>query len=129
MFESWEGAYHLPLDVAGERGGDAVEVVFVGVVAFGFEEDVVSAAFGEADDLVLEGGAVACADAVDASGEHGGAVEVLLDDGCGLLVGVGEEAGSLLESEVVEDGELLGVCGEEGELAVEGVWGLEGEVA
>ena len=53
----------------------------------------------------------------------------VLDDGCGLLVGVGEEAGSLLESEVVEDGELLGVCGEEGELAVEGVWGLEGEVA
>ena len=83
------------LHVAREAGGDAVAVVFEGVAAFGFEEDLVLVAVGEADDLVLDGGAVAGAGGLDLAGVHRGAVEVVADEVVDVGVGVGDVAGEL----------------------------------
>ena len=58
----------------------------MGVEAFGLEEELVGGLVGEADDLVLDGGAVARADGLDLAGVHGAAVDVLADQAQGLGV-------------------------------------------
>ena len=67
-----EGVLH----VVGQRGGDAVRIDGVVVEAFGLEEDLVPLALGEAHHLVLDGRAVARADALDLAGVHRRAGEV-----------------------------------------------------
>ena len=80
------------LDVAGEAGGDAVAVVFEGVPPLGLEEDLVLLAVGEADDLVLDRGAVARAGALDLARVHRGPVQVGADDVVDGGVGRGDVA-------------------------------------
>jgi hypothetical protein len=53
------------LHLHGERGGHAVDVDFVGVQAFGLEEELVLRLVGKLDDLVFDRRAVARADAFD----------------------------------------------------------------
>ena len=97
VFEAFDGADDFGLHIFGEAGGDAVAVDFVGVEAFGFEEDLVGVLVGEADDFVFDGGAIAWAAGGDLAGVHGGAVEVLADEVVDLLVGVGDVHGELGE--------------------------------
>ncbi len=83
--------------------------------AFGFEEELVLRLVGEANDLVLDGGAVARADGLDLAGVHGRAVDVAADDvegfgGCG-----GDVAGDLAKRDV------LGAEGERGWVGVAGL--------
>ena len=83
------------LHILRQRGGDAVRIDGVVVEAFGLEENLMAAALLEADDLVLDGGAVARANALDVAGVHRGAGEVALDDGVGLRRRVGDVADGL----------------------------------
>jgi hypothetical protein len=53
------------------------------VQALGLQEDLVAGAIGEADDLVLDGGAVARALAGGAAAVDGGFVQPLGDDAVG----------------------------------------------
>ena len=60
----------------------------------------------KAHDLILDGGAVARARAVDGSGVHWGAVDVFADDAVGVLVGIGQVAfGAVLKRAVGQEGE------------------------
>ena len=98
------------LNVARQAGGDAVAVVFEGVAAFGLEEDLMFVAVGEADDLVLDGRAVAGAGAFDLAAVHGSAMEVGADEVVDAGVGVGDVAGQLgLVDPVGQEGEGDGV--------------------
>src|SRR5262249_36976279 len=67
-------------------------VVFEGVAAFRFEEDLVPVLVGEADDLVLYGRAVARPAALNLSRVHRRPLEVGTDQPVHLLVGVGDVA-------------------------------------
>ena len=95
VFEAFDAVDDFELDVFGEAGGDAVAVDFVGVEAFGFEEDLVAVFVGEADDFVFDGWAVAWAAGLDLAGVHWRAVEVGFDEGVGFFVGVGDVHGEL----------------------------------
>jgi len=55
----------LALHLDGQRRGHAVDVDLVGVKALRLEEELVLRLVGEADDLVLDGRAVARADGLD----------------------------------------------------------------
>ena len=70
----------LFLHVGGQRGADAVAVNFVGVQAFGLEEDVVAGLVGKAHDFVLDAGAIARAGGSDLAAVHRGAMEIGADD-------------------------------------------------
>ena len=95
VFAADDGVDHFDLDVERKGGGEAVDVDFVGGNAFGFEEDLLAFLFGELDDFVLDGGAVAGADAFDDAGIHGRFVEVGADDRGGGVGGVSDMAGEL----------------------------------
>ena len=71
----------------------ALDVVFAAALAFRLQKELVGTAVGKAHHLVLDGGAVAGADALDAAGIERRPVQVGADDGVGALVGVGEPAG------------------------------------
>ena len=97
VFEAFNGVDDFDLDVFGEGGGDAVAVDFVGVEAFGFEEDLVAVFVGEADDFVFDAGAVAWAAGEDLAGVHRRAVQIRSDEFVHALVGVGDVHGELGE--------------------------------
>ena len=78
-----------------------MHIEFVGVCAFGLDEDLVAFFVGEADDLVLDGRAIARTDALDRAVEQRRAVEVGEDDILCLLSGVGEVARALVGDEAV----------------------------
>ena len=65
------GVLHVP----GQGRREAVEVVFLGGAAFGLEEELVGVALGKSDDLGLDAGAVAGADALYGAVVEGGAAE------------------------------------------------------
>ena len=69
--------------------------------AFGLQEDLVAAAVGEADDLVLDRRAVARADALDLAGIHGRAIEVPPDELVGRRGRGGDAAGDLRRGDAV----------------------------
>ncbi|MNX18811.1 hypothetical protein D3C86_487170 [compost metagenome] len=89
------GAEHRELDVLGEAARHALDVPLIGVEPFGLQKDRVKVLVREAEDLVLDAGAVARADALDHAGEHRGAVEPGLDHLVGLGIGLREVAGHL----------------------------------
>ena len=68
------------LDVLGQRGGEAVEVHLVRVLALGLDEDLVPFPLGKAHDLVLDRGAVARALALDSAAVEGRAAQARADD-------------------------------------------------
>ena len=65
ILQPGDGADEVVLDLVGQRGGDAVDVELAGVAALRLQEDLVALLLGEADHLVLDGRAVARADALD----------------------------------------------------------------
>ena len=59
VLQAGDEAEHPLLHVLGQAGGDAVAVIFERVAAFRLQENLVAVLVGEADDLVLDGRAVA----------------------------------------------------------------------
>ena len=90
--QSGDGVEHLHLHVLGQGGGEALDVELLGVQPHGLDEELVPGLVGEADHLVLDGGAVPGPHPLDDTGEEGGAVQVGPDHGVGALVGVGQVA-------------------------------------
>mgnify|MGYP001851183347 CR=1 FL=1 len=76
MFQPLHRAVHLLLQIVGERGGKPLHIHFGGVRALGFEEELVPLLVGKADDLSLDGRAVARSRGGDRSVIEGRAVEV-----------------------------------------------------
>jgi hypothetical protein len=66
IFQARDRSQERLLDLGRQRGRDAIWIDRVVIEAFGLEEDLVGRAVGEADDLVLDRGAIARADALDA---------------------------------------------------------------
>ena len=95
-FKAGDGADHLQLNVGGEAGVGALDVDLVGLEALGFEEEGVRVLVREADDLVLDRGAVAGAGGLDGTVVHGRAVQVVADEIVGLGRGVDLVAGHLV---------------------------------
>ncbi len=89
------------LNVAGKTGGDAVAVVFQGVAAFGFEEDLVGLAIGEPDHLVLDGRTVPGPGGLDLSAVHRSPVQVCPDDVMNGRIGRGDVAIELVLNDPV----------------------------
>ncbi len=83
------------LHVLRQRGRDAVRIDGVVVEALGLEKDLMTAAFLEAHDLVLDRGTVAGAYALDGARVHRGAREIALDDGVGRGARMGDAADDL----------------------------------
>ncbi|KAG1212178.1 hypothetical protein G6F35_010410 [Rhizopus arrhizus] len=94
--EAADAAHHLQLHVERQRGGDTVGVDLDDAQALGFDEDLVAGLFGKAHHLVLDGGAVARADAFDLAAVQRRAVQRVADDLVGLFGGVGDPAADLL---------------------------------
>ena len=99
LFEARNRADESVLDLEGQAGGAAVDVILVGVAAFGLEEKLVAFLVGEADDLVLQGRAVAGSDALDLPAIEGRLVEIGANDLVGGGGGVGDRAGQLFHVE------------------------------
>src|SRR5581483_10459411 len=59
MLQARNVPQHLLLHVVGQARADAVAVIFKRVPAFGFQEDLMPFLVGEADDLILDGRAIA----------------------------------------------------------------------
>ena len=123
VFKAGNAADDFALNVVGQGGGDAVQVVFLRAAAFGFEKDLVLLFFGKADDFVFDGGAVARADSLDDASVEGAVMEVFPYDVVGAPVGVGDPARILYEVEAgigkgVECAMRFGVASEFGEGAV-----------
>ena len=114
LFEAGDGVDDLPLHLHGQRGGHAVDVDLVGVEAFGLEEELVLGLVRELDDFVFDGGAVARADALDAAGVHGRAVDVFADEAERLRRGEGNVATDLGLDDLLcpeAEGSGIGVAG------------------
>jgi hypothetical protein len=99
LLQAGDGPDEVILDLEGQGGGDAVDVEFAGVAALRFQEDLVALLLGKADDLVLHGGAVAGAHALDFARIHGRFVDIGPDDVVRLGGGVGDPAGNLFHVE------------------------------
>ena len=78
-----------------QRVRDPVGIDRVVVEALGLQEDLMPGTAGEPHHLVLDGGAVARADAADLAGIHRRAGEIGADDGVGRLGGGGYPAANL----------------------------------
>ena len=85
----------IDLGLLGKGGGEAIEIIFVGVSALRFQKELVPFLVGEAVEFVFDGWAIAGADALDPSLEHGRILEVGAEDFMHLGIGVGDEAGKL----------------------------------
>ncbi len=92
VLQSGYGVDELFLHVFRQRGGDAVEVHFVGGESFRLDEDLVAGAIGELDHFVFDGGAVARPGADDEPGVEGAAAHVGFYDAVRLLGGEGDVA-------------------------------------
>ena len=104
--EPRDGLQERVLHVLGQRGRDAVRINRVVIEAFGLQKDLVTAALLEANDLVLDGRAIARADALDGTRIHGRAGEIGGDDGVGRSGRVGDVAGNLGRRDAIgEEGE------------------------
>ena len=68
------------LDLEGQAGGAAVDVVLVGVPTLRLQEKLMALLIGEADHLVLQGWAIARADAFDPPAVEGRLIEIGADD-------------------------------------------------
>lgn len=88
---------------------EAVDIVFVGVDAFGFEENLVGVFVGESNDLCLDTRAVAGANALYLAVVEWRVFEVVAEDLVGSGIGVGYPAGHLFELALdsVEVGEMV----------------------
>jgi hypothetical protein len=75
LLEAADGAHQRQLHVEGQAGGDAVGIDLVRGQPLGLDEDLMRVLVGEAVHLVLDGRAVARADALDHAGVHRRAVE------------------------------------------------------
>ena len=107
MLQSGHGGVDRALNLLRHGGGHALGVPLVGVQALRLHEDGVALLVLEAHHLVLDGGAVARAGAVDGAGVHGRAVQVVQDDPVGLRGGVGQVAARLVRKarRIGEEGE------------------------
>ena len=114
LVEAGDGVDDLPLHFHGQRRGHAVDVDLVRVEALGLEEELVLRLVRELDDLVFDGGAVARADAFDAAGVHGRAMDVLADEAQRLRRGEGDVAADLRLHDLLRaeaEGRGIGVAG------------------
>src|SRR5690606_4301956 len=80
LFEAGDARDERHLNLFGQRGRDAVRIDGVVVEAFRLEEDLMTVALAEADDLVLDGWAIARPATLDLAGIHRRAVDIRLDD-------------------------------------------------
>ena len=80
---------------------------------------------GEADHLVLKGGAVARADSLDCTRIHRASLEILLDDSPRLVGGARQMAAAGFQPDLVEEGEGATVVAPEGESLPRVVGGLD----
>ncbi len=80
VLQAGDGVEHLHLHLLGQGGGEALDVQLLGVQPHGLHKELVAGLVGEADHLVLNGGAVPGADPLDDPGIEGGAVQIGPDD-------------------------------------------------
>ena len=85
VLQAWDRLQKGALNVFRQRGRDAVRIDGVIVQALGLEKDLMASAILEADDLVLDGWAVARPDALDLAGVHRRAMDVRRNDRVRLL--------------------------------------------
>ena len=93
--QAGDGLQEEVLGLRRHRGGDAVRIDSGIIQALRLQEDLVARPVGEADHLILDGGAVAGAPALDAAAIDGGLRQAFGDDPVGLRRGGGDAAGDL----------------------------------
>jgi hypothetical protein len=89
------------LDVEGKAGRNAVHVNFAGVAALRLQEKLVAGFLGKLDDLILDRGTIARAHPFNAARIERRLMEVLTDDGVGLLGRMSDPTGYLFHVELV----------------------------
>ena len=94
--EAVDGTQGVELHIEGKRRREAIDIVGLRVPPFGLDEKLVVVLVGEAVDLILDGGAIARPTALDATCEHGRALETGAENVVGTEVGIGNIAGALL---------------------------------
>ena len=107
--ETIQGAKHTVLDLRRQGRRESLQIDLVRMQSHGLHKELMPGLFGEADDLILNGGAVAGACAVDLPRIHRGQMDILMDDAVGFRVGVGDVAGDLGDP---IQGRLVGAAGE-----------------
>ena len=93
--QAGDAAQHGHLHVQGQAGGNAVGIDLRAVQALGLQKNLMPFPLGKAGHLVLNGGAVTRAYALDHAGEQRRAVEAAADDFVGAAAGPGDMAGNL----------------------------------
>ncbi len=92
MLQAGDGCQDCLLYVLGQTGGNAVRIDGDIVQSFRLQEDIVPLLVGEADDLVLDRGAVARPPSGDLAGIDRGLVQIRPNNGMRRLGGTGDAA-------------------------------------
>ena len=95
LFQSRNQMESLHLNIFRKRGGKTVEVIFICVASLWFKEELVTCTVGETNNLIFYGRTITGTHTLDASLEHRGLFETLLEYLVYLLVGVGNPATEL----------------------------------
>ena len=96
ILESADFVQGFPLNFPGQRRRKAVQVIFIGRTAFGFQEELVLVFVGKGAEFVLDRRAVARTDAADRTVEQRLPVESGAEDVVNLFRSVDQKAGKLL---------------------------------
>ena len=85
----------LHLNIFRKRGRKTVEVIFICVASLRFKKELVTCTVGETNDLIFYGRTITGTHTLDASLEHRGLFETLLEYLVYLLVGISNPATEL----------------------------------
>ena len=95
MLKTGQGMQHGELHIGGHGGGEALQIHFLGVFSDGLHKELMPLLIRKANDLILNGGAIARTDALYFSAVQRGAMKILADDAVRLLIGINDMAGQL----------------------------------
>ena len=116
--ESLEGVQHTVLYLSRQGRRKSLQIDLVRGQSHRLHEELMAGLVGETDDLILNGGAITGARAVDLPRIHGGQMDILVNDPVGFLVGVGNVTGDLCDP---IQSRLVGAAGEGDDVIVPGM--------
>ena len=92
VFQTWNHAHHLILNVAGQGGRNAVYVDLKGVASLGFEEQLMTVLVRETNHFVLDRRTIAWAGRLDLARVHRCTMQIGADQGVNGLIGISDPA-------------------------------------
>ena len=88
MLQSLDGMDHIQLYILRHRGGEALDIHFLGIQTHGFNKQLMSGFIGKPHHLVLDGWTIPGANAFHLAGIQGRTIQIFPDDMMGVSIGI-----------------------------------------